>query len=247
MIPTRNILGVPVILADSATAIDLIDTRIGSHKPPLVAYLNAHISNLAASNSRLNSILNKATVLNDGIGLDIASTVLHREGFTENLEGTSFTPLYLQRTQHIFRIYIVGAESSVAERAAANFRAAAPQHRFVGVSSGYFDDQESEAIIARIRQSGANLVLVGMGSPRQEIWTQEHIVEKLKLPAICVGGLLDFASGNKPRAPNWVRKARCEWMYRLAIEPKRLWRRYLIGNIVFIGRVMSAALRQKAS
>lgn len=247
MIPTRNILGVPVILADGPTAIDLIDSRIDREDPPLVAYLNAHISNLAASNAHLAHILRGAIVLNDGIGVDLASRVLYNAFFQENLEGTSFTPRYLQQSKLVFRIFIIGGEPGIAERAALALQAVAPQHQFVGACSGYFTDAENEAITARIQQSGANLVLVGMGTPRQEIWAADNIIDKLGIPAFCVGGLLDFISKNKPRAPEWVRKARCEWLFRLAVEPNRLWRRYLIGNTVFIARILRAALCRKAT
>ena len=117
-----------------------------------------------------------------------------------------------------------------------------PSIEVAGIAHGYFDDEESETIVEAVRKSRANLVLVAMGQPHQEIWASRHF-EQIAGPVICVGALLDFLAGRVPRAPEWMRKYRVEWAYRLMNEPRRLARRYLIGNPLFLARIV----RQKWS
>src|SRR5690606_37113171 len=101
---------------------------------------------------------------------------------------------------------------------------------------------DDAAVAADIRASGADLVLVGMGCPRQELFAARHLVVPGGVSALCVGGLLDFTAGEKPRAPALVRRLRLEWVYRLILEPRRMWRRYLVGNVVFMARLAAARL-----
>ena len=85
-------------------------------------------------------------------------------------------------------------------------------------------------------------MLVAMGVPRQELWISRHLTAGHCIMPIAVGALLDFMSGSVPRAPQWVRRWRLEWVFRLVIEPSRLWRRYIIGNPVFLARVVGQKL-----
>jgi exopolysaccharide biosynthesis WecB/TagA/CpsF family protein len=108
----------------------------------------------------------------------------------------------------------------------------------VGVQHGYFDEMETDALLKAINASGADVLLVGFGVPRQEQWIAAHR-ERIQAPvAIAVGGLFDYYGGRIPRAPLLLRKASLEWVWRLAMEPRRMWRRYLIGNFTFMGRVL---------
>ncbi|MDD3471568.1 MAG: WecB/TagA/CpsF family glycosyltransferase, partial [Syntrophaceae bacterium] len=90
----------------------------------------------------------------------------------------------------------------------------------------------------KIKDSGAHLLLVAFGAPRQDLWINEHLDETNAKVAIGVGGLFDFYSGRIPRAPVWMREIGMEWLYRLLQEPGRLWKRYLIGNGIFLSRVI---------
>lgn len=243
VLPLRDILGIPVLVANRRDAILTLDTAITQSAPCQIAFLNAHVSNEAGRNAELTRILRSSLVLNDGLGVSIASRVLSGEDFPANLEGTSFTPAYLTASSHSFNIFILGSANDVPERAACELAKLAPQHNFVGTHDGFFSKSESRWIADEIIASGANLVLIGMGSPQQEIWARKWLIDYAQIPTICVGGLLDFVSNEKPRAPRWVRKLRCEWIFRLAVEPARLWRRYLVGNPLFILRLCRAALQ----
>ena len=183
-----------------------------------------------------------ATVLNDGVGLDIASLALFGASFADNLNGTDFVPHLLASADKPLRVYFIGGAEGVADAASLAVANRYPSIEVAGIAHGYFDDEESETIVEAVRKSRANLVLVAMGQPRQEIWASCHF-EEIAGPVICVGALFDFLAGRLPRAPEWMRKYRVEWAYRLMNEPRRLARRYLIGNPLFLARIV----RQKWS
>ena len=242
---TRDILGFPVLVATRDEAIAVMDDHLSHPKPRLITFLNAHVSNVTAENPELGAILKSSLILNDGVGVGLASVVLHGKSFPDNLNGTDLIPVFLRDTRHRFRIYAVGAAAGVAERALDAFRLIAPQHTYVGAHHGFLSEADSRAVLADIAEKRADIVLVAMGSPRQEIWTKKYLMQSEGFSAICVGGLLDFVSKEKPRAPKWVRTLRSEWVFRLVNEPRRLWRRYLIGNGVFMARLSAAYVRSR--
>ncbi len=111
-----------------------------------------------------------------------------------------------------------------------------------GFHHGYFAPGDERKIVETIRESGAHLLLVAFGAPRQDIWINQHIGDLGTRVAIGVGGLFDFYSGRLPRAPLWMREIGFEWLYRMIQEPGRLWKRYLVGNCVFLFRVIKEKL-----
>jgi N-acetylglucosaminyldiphosphoundecaprenol N-acetyl-beta-D-mannosaminyltransferase len=110
--------------------------------------------------------------------------------------------------------------------------------RFAGTHHGYFSVEETGAVVERINASGADILLVALGAPRQERFIADHRAALTPSVAMGVGGLFDFYSGRIPRAPLLLRRVRLEWTWRLAMEPRRMWRRYLIGNFAFVSRVV---------
>ena len=112
-----------------------------------------------------------------------------------------------------------------------------PAVRIAGVRDGYFTEEETDEVIRHIHESRADVLLVALGAPRQEFWIDHHLVATGVPVALGVGGLFDFYSGRLKRAPLWMREAGIEWLYRLIQEPRRMWKRYLIGNLVFVFRV----------
>lgn len=237
---TRNILGFEILVASHDEAIVAMDDYLDAKSPALITFLNAHVSNLAAKDEHLAGILRQSLILNDGIGVDIASRLLHGAHFPDNLNGTDMIPRFLRHTRHRFRIYMVGSAAGVADRALKALQDVAPQHTYVGAHHGFLNEGGSGELLEDIRSKSADLVLVGMGTPIQEAWAYDLLVKPAAVSAICVGGLLDFVSEEKVRAPQWLRSLRAEWIFRLMIEPQRLWRRYLLGNPLFITRVLAA-------
>jgi alpha-1,3-mannosyltransferase len=235
----RRIGRVSVTVSCRREFLRLVDRTLANPVPaPLfIAFCNAHTANTADRDPRFAAAIEQAVVVNDGAGVDIASTLLFGRPFQENLAGTDLIDDLFERTERSLRVFLVGSAPGVAEHAARQLQVRAPKHRVVGTAHGFFSEAEVPDLVARIRASGADLVLVGMGHPRQEIWCAEQYRE-IGAITIAVGAYLDFLAGEVRRAPRWMRDLRCEWLYRLVQEPRRLWRRYLLGNLRFLMRLL---------
>ena len=237
-VTTRTILGVPVLVSTASQTVELLDTRFERADFTIVAFANAHALNIASRDTHIRAVMRKSIILNDGIGVDIASLMLFGKAFPQNLNGTDFTPHYLQNTRHHYRIFLLGSRKATIQRAAELFSRTFPRHQIVGCHHGYFTREDTAKINAVIKASNADVVLVGMGNPRQELWLADNLAATGARLGFAVGALFDFAAGNVPRAPAWMRSLRVEWLHRLTQEPGRLSRRYLLGNPLFILRIL---------
>lgn len=235
--PRLDILGIPVLAATTSEAVRVIDDRREAGASFGVAFLNAHASNLAAGQPAFAEALRDMLVLNDGTGVDVAARVLAGQRFPENLNGTDFVPAFLRETRDAHRVFLLGGRPGVAERARDVLAAANPRHQFVGAQHGYFDEVETSRIVEEIRGSGTTLLLVAMGNPHQELWIRAHLAGTGAAIAFGVGALFDFVAGQVVRAPTLMRRLGVEWVWRLMLEPKRLFRRYVLGNPLFLLRV----------
>ena len=235
----RTVLDVPVQVQTLAEAVKLIDARYELREGTAIAFANAHTLNVAAENPAFRLALQNALVFNDGLGVDIASRILYGSPFPENLNGTDFVANYLGRTKHRYRIFLLGAKPGIAERATHRLSVACPGHKVVGCRNGHFDRDQSSEIADLIRCSKADLLLVAMGNPKQELFIHEHLAATGCHLGIGVGALFDFLAGDVPRAPLRVQRWRLEWVYRLLQEPSRLAGRYLVGNPQFLMRILS--------
>ncbi|WP_321377827.1 WecB/TagA/CpsF family glycosyltransferase [Rhizobium sp.] len=203
-----------------------------------VSFLNANNVNIMLQDPAFFDVLQRHIVLPDGIGIDLAAKALDGEAFAANLNGTDFIPALLTYIETPRRIGLLGAKPGVLAGAIASFRRHTPWHQFIPVADGYFDQDELPVILQRLAEQDVDILLVAMGTPLQEKWIEEHINESHARLVFGVGALFDFVSGTMPRAPVWMRKLRCEWIYRLTREPGRLWRRYVIGIPVFLMHVL---------
>lgn len=209
-------------------------------RPALVAYANAHALNIASTDPAFHAILNDADlVLNDGSGLALAAR-LQRQRFPENLNGSDLNPRILElASERGWGVYLLGAGPGVAEEASRKLGERIPGLRVVGTRDGYFDAVESESVAAEIRQAQADVLMVAMGNPLQEKWLSEHLGATGAALGVGVGAFFDFAAARVPRAPAWMNRAGVEWLYRLYQEPRRMWRRYVVGNPLFVLRVLN--------
>ena len=237
----RRIGDVRVDVLDRPSATDRVLQAADRGESLMVAFCNAHTANVAARNPAFRDALKNALVLNDGVGVDMASRALFGSRFPANLNGTDFVPHLLEAAQQPLRLFLVGAEPGAAEAAAEAIRRRSPKAEIVGTVHGFFSDRQDGEVLERIKASGANLVLVAMGQPRQELWAARSCAE-IPGPVLCVGALFDFLAERVTRAPEPIRKMRLEWVYRLAQEPRRLGGRYLLGNIAFLTRVLRQQL-----
>lgn len=205
------------------------------------AFVNAHCINMAHRDPTYRAALESADVLlPDGIGMDIAAR-LHGTAFAANLNGTDLCPLLLaEAARRGASVFLLGGRNGVAADAAKALGAALPDLRIVGIRDGY-SGAAPEGAIPAINDSGADILLVAMGVPIQDIWLAQHAQALRPKLVIGVGALFDFLAGRVPRAPLWVRKTRLEWVWRLAMEPRRMFGRYVIGNVAFLVRAVRAA------
>jgi alpha-1,3-mannosyltransferase len=235
----RTILDVPVFVGTRREAVERIDADYATRQSTIVAFANANALNIASRDENFCGVLKRCLVMNDGIGVDAASQILFGSRFPQNLNGTDLTPYYFQHTRNNYRIFFLGSSSGVAERAAARLMAmCGGRHQIAGCQNGYARAGDTMGIVAKIAASGADVLLVAMGNPLQELWLADNLATTGCRLGFGVGALFDFLSGDVARAPAWVRATRLEWCYRLAREPGRMWRRYVVGNPVFLMRVL---------
>ena len=235
----RIFLDVPIQVRTFDEAVELIDSRYEQGKPVAVAFANAHTLNVAAADPAFRLALQNALVFNDGLGVDIASRILYGSAFPENLNGTDLVPNYLRKTKHRYRIFLLGAKPDTVERAAHRLSASCPRHKIVGSHHGHFESSRVSEIVALIRQTEADILLVAMGNPKQEFFIQKHLAATGCRLGIGVGALFEFLAGNFRRATPWIQRWRLEWAFRLAQEPRRLASRYLVGIPLFLVRILA--------
>lgn len=201
-----------------------------------VAFLNAHCANVAAANPHYAAALERAgLVLSDGIGVELAAK-LQGTRIRENLNGTDLVPKLLsEAAQRGKSVYLLGGKPGTAERAAEALQRRIPNLKIAGTRDGY-QGAEDQAAVMQINASKADILLVAMGVPMQELWIDRNFNRLETQICLSVGGLFDFLAGNVSRAPTWVRSLRSEWVWRLMMEPRRMAKRYLIGNLTFLIR-----------
>ena len=238
----RDILGVSVAVMSMDETLSLLEKRLERRQFLPLAFLNANNSNIAGQNSELVQAFGHFLVLADGVGVDIASLALHGRMFPANLNGTDLVPRLLRHVTRPLKVGLIGARMEVAECARSAFQAMCPQHAVSVISDGYFSASDEPRLLRRLEAERPDILLVAMGVPRQETWIAGKIRSEHCTVPIAVGALFDIFTGTVPRAPQWMLRLRIEWLYRLWREPRRLWRRYIIGNPVFLASVLKSRL-----
>jgi N-acetylglucosaminyldiphosphoundecaprenol N-acetyl-beta-D-mannosaminyltransferase len=194
----------------------------------LVVTLGVEMVMTARGDEAFRRIVNDAAVVTcDTIGLLLASR-LRGGPLRERVPGVELVAALAARSASTgdVRLYLLGGGGDTAQRAAEALRRDYPGAAIVGARDGYFQPEESDAVVAAIRASGANVLLAGLGSPKQERWLSQYLAATGCGVGIGVGGSFDVYAGNVVRAPAFVRRTGLEWAYRLATEPSR-WRRQL--------------------
>jgi N-acetylglucosaminyldiphosphoundecaprenol N-acetyl-beta-D-mannosaminyltransferase len=237
-LPRINLFGIPIDNVTLPWAVETILDQLDGGKAQQVCFVNADCVNLACRNAEYKEVLNRAeVVLADGVGMRLAGDALGQP-VRDNVNGTDLFPLLAAAMEGSGkRIYLLGGRPGVAEGVARWLAATYPGVEIAGCHHGYFSADEEADVIREINESGADLLLVAFGAPRQDQWIRRCLSQLTVKVAMGVGGLFDFYSGRIPRAPRWMRKAGLEWFYRFCQEPARLWKRYLVGNLVFMLRL----------
>lgn len=238
---------VPVHPLTLAETLRLVERACETGERAVIHYANAHAVNLAGRNEAFRDAMVRASlVFCDGKSLQWAARLLGRrlpERFTPPDWIDSLCAMSLS---HGYSLYFLGAEKGVATGAAISLQQRHPGLR-IESSHGYFDRsvEGSRAMVDRIHKASPEILLVGMGMPIQELWVRTHIADASIPVTITVGGMFDFISNYKHRGPQWLTNMGLEWLARLLHEPRRLGKRYLLGNPQFLWTVLRQALQER--
>ena len=209
----------------------IVTRSLTSKKPQTVFYANSHAVTLAEADPQFAAAMNSAdTVFCDGFGAYFASRVL-RAPIPERFSWPDWIePLGVTCRDGGASMFFLGARDGVAEMAGKKMEQAVPGLR-VFAHHGHFpkDDASSRAIIDLINRSAAKVLLVGFGMPLQELWITKYRDELAPLVVFANGATFDYVAGHIRRGPQWLTSYGFEWLTRLVVEPRRLWRRYILG------------------
>lgn len=239
----KNILGIDVSIIDYAGAVASIVKAAEDNKPLKVSALAVHGIMTGALNPehrwRLNSF---DMVTPDGQPVRWALNLLYGAKLHDRVYGPELTLRVCEEaSRRGLPVYLYGSRSLVLDHLQKRLMKKYPDLIIAGSRPSMFrrsTDAEKQEIAEEIRNSGARIVLVGLGCPRQEVWVYEY-AKLLSLPALAVGAAFDFHAGLLSEAPKAMQDRGLEWLYRLVQEPKRLWRRYILLNPAFIAMLMA--------
>jgi N-acetylglucosaminyldiphosphoundecaprenol N-acetyl-beta-D-mannosaminyltransferase len=243
-----KILDVDVACINREQLIRQVDEWVGQPGCKTILYTNAHCLNVATQDSRYRMLLDQADlVYADGIGVVWSSRLLYGRRM-EKITGADWIDDYCSLAQRReLRTFILAGQPGIAQMAVRNLINHYPRLKIVGVCDGFFykDGIEEASLIAEINRARPHVVFVGMGVPRQEKWLGLHR-HSINAP-VCwaVGALFDYVAGIEPRVPGWLDSVGMEWLWRLLIDPKGKWRRYIIGNPNFVYRILRQKITSK--
>ena len=226
-----DILGVGVSAINMGMALDTIDEWISRRHRNYVCITSVHGVIESQSDHKLRRIQNEAGLVTpDGMPLVWVSRLRNRR-HVRRVYGPELMAEVCQRSASMgYRHFLYGGAAGIPERLAEQLQSRFPGIEIVGVFSPPFrplTPEEDESIIQRINNSGADILWVGLSTPKQEYWMAAHQGRLDVAVMIGVGAAFDFLAGVKSQAPRWIQRSGFEWFYRLLTEPRRLWRRYL--------------------
>jgi N-acetylglucosaminyldiphosphoundecaprenol N-acetyl-beta-D-mannosaminyltransferase len=239
-VPAFYVLGCRVDAIGRDAAISCIAALANGSEPSLVVTLGVEMVMAAQRDAEFRATIHRAALVTcDSIGLLLTSQ-LHGGPLRERVTGVELVDALAARSQSAgdVRLYLLGGAGDTAARAGDALRRLYPGAVVSGARDGYFGPEENDAVAAAIRASGANVLLAGLGFPKQEFWIEQHLAATGCGAGIGIGGSLDVYAGNVVRAPALFRRSGLEWAYRLGKEPRR-WRRQLA-----LPRFALAALRE---
>lgn len=230
--------GLPIVVTDRAeaarTMVDTALARRGRGLPPLyVTSANGQVLSLCALDPAARALFLAADAIHaDGTPLVFASRWRCRAALPERVATTDlFHDVAREAVRRGAGLYLLGATEPVLEEAVARVRALYPDLRLVGWRHGYVAPEEEAAVVAAVRAAAPDILFVSMGAPREQAFVVRN---RERLAGIGVvktsGGLFDFLAGARSRAPAWMQAAGLEWLYRMLLEPRRLFRRYALSN-----------------
>jgi len=237
----RNLLGVLVDALDYEAAVQRIISAALDGRPYAVTALAVHGLMMGAKDRihrhRLNSL---DLVTPDGQPVRWAPNWIHGVALKDRVYGPDLMfRVCEEAARRDLSVYLYGSRLEVVDSLARSLKARMPAVRLAGSEPSVFRVlklKEKNALVARIQRSGARIVFVGLGCPRQEVFIYE-IRKALGIPVIAVGAAFEYRSGFRREPQPWVQRAGLQWVHRMLHEPVRLWKRYLISNAAFLARL----------
>ena len=238
-----TIAGVNIDNLTEDEALALIDKWIQQPGSHYMVVVNAAKLVESGRNAELRrAIANADLVTADGMSV-VWTSRLFGHPLRQRVTGIDmFERLVGKAADRSASVYFLGARDESVERVVKRFTKDYPNLRVAGHRNGYFTDAEEASVVEEIKRSGADLLFAAMGSPKQDVWIHSHIAATGVRFALGVGGAFDHLSGLSRRAPKWMQRAGLEWLFRLLSEPRRLSRRYLVGNSLYIWLVVRQLL-----
>ncbi len=212
-----------------------VEAIIKAGKPTQHVVINASKINLMEDDPALREIVNACPLINaDGSSIVWAAKKLGVP-LKERVTGCDlFQELVALAAKRHYKIYLFGAKEEVVTAVKEIFEKKYPALQIVGYRNGYFTEADEPDMVADMAASGADMMFVAFSSPKKEYWVHKYL-DQLNIPFVMgVGGSFDIVAGKTKRAPRWMQKIGMEWFYRFIQEPRRMWKRYVIGNIKFI-------------
>lgn len=237
--PRITILNTTIDVLNVQETIELVEEYVKTKTPLHLMGVNADKINEVNQNERMKQIVNSCGIINaDGASVIMASKYL-KKPLPERVAGVDLMQsLVALSEKREYSVYLLGAKQEVVEKTAEVLKTKYPRLKLVGIHNGYFKEPEWPSISKRLKEVKPDFVFVGITSP-----IKEYLIEFLQEDGnnsvfMGVGGSFDVISGNIPRAPIWMQKANLEWLFRVIQEPKRLFKRYFVGNWSFIKAVV---------
>lgn len=215
--------------------IEYVEQIVGERKPTQHVVINASKVNLMEKDAKLRDIVNACPLINaDGASIVWAAKRLGVP-LKERVTGCDlFQRLVEVASKKGYKIFLFGAKEDVVTRVKTIFETMYPGILIVGYRNGYFKDEDEATMVQQMRESGADMMFVAFSSPKKEYWVNKYLTD-IGIPFVMgVGGSFDIVAGVTDRAPIWFQEHGLEWFYRFIQEPKRMWRRYIIGNAQFV-------------
>jgi len=243
-----DLFGIGISPTTYDEAVEVILDAASRREPAVVACQAVHAVMTACGDPALKQRVNQFEMLTpDGQPVRWAMNLLHGARLKERVYGPELMlRLCRSAADRGISIYLYGGSSEVLARLRVALLEQCPGLQIAGAESPPFRalaPEEDREVIERIDASGAGLVFIGLGCPKQDHFAFEHR-ESIRAVKLCVGAAFDFHAGAKPMAPDWMQRRGLEWLFRLYHEPRRLWRRYLTTNSLFVAKLAAAWLRQ---
>jgi N-acetylglucosaminyldiphosphoundecaprenol N-acetyl-beta-D-mannosaminyltransferase len=215
---------------------------IHSQRKAIISYANVHAINIAYELGWFKDLINHSQIVFcDGYGLKWAAKFLKGKTLKRFSPPDWFDCLGRKCSEDGISMFFLGTRQDVVEKAASAMKEKFPRLKIAGVHHGFFDKEaassETQGVLAMINVLKPDILVVGFGMPAQEKWISENLDNLQVKVALPVGALFDYLAGEVTRAPRWMTDNGLEWLGRLLIEPGRLWRRYIIGNPLFLWRI----------